>query len=87
VGYVFRVGVAIKTGVGRRCVRALLASLGHFELISLPLGCCLLKQIDEPIYGGLLLIGGVLHELVIEYPMQDFSTEFLSSGRFWQVVI
>jgi hypothetical protein len=47
-------------------VRALLASLGDFELISLPLGCCLFKQIDEPIHGGLLLIGSVLLELVAE---------------------
>jgi hypothetical protein len=47
-------------------VRALLASLGHFELVALPLGGCLLEQIDEPIHRGFLLIGSVLLELVVE---------------------
>jgi hypothetical protein len=47
-------------------MRALLASLDHFELISLPLGGCFFKQIDEPILSGLLLVGSVLLELVAE---------------------
>ena len=74
-----RVGAAIRAGVGRRCVRALLASLGHFELISLPLGGCLLKQIDKPIHCGLLLIGSVA-EVIVEGDVGCFPTVGIARG-------